>query len=171
MKRYAIVAALAILGAACGSSNPTSPSDGPVVFTVALAASSEVPPVTNADRDARGTATITFSVPRDSAGVVTGAGTVNFSAQVSGFPPGTVVRAAHIHPGATGVNGSVLVSTGLTAAEAITLADGTGTLTFSGIALKQEDAQAIVSNPAGYYFNIHTALTPGGAVRGQLVRQ
>ena len=171
MKRYAIVAALALLGAACGDDSPTSPSDGPVVFTVALAASSEVPPVTNADRDARGTATITLTAPRDSAGVVTGAGTANFSAQVSGFPPGTIVRAAHIHPGATGVNGSPLVDTGLTPANPITLADGTGTLTFSGITVSQVNAQAIINNPAGYYFNVHTALTPGGAVRGQLVRQ
>ena len=171
MKRYAIVAALAILGAACGSNNPTSPSDGPVVFTVALAASNEVPPVTNADSQARGTATITITAPRDSAGVVTGPGTANFSAQVSGFPPGTVARAAHIHPGAAGVNGSPLVDTGLTPATAITLADGTGTLTFSGIAVTQANAQAIISNPAGFYFNIHTVLTPGGAVRGQLVRQ
>ena len=171
MKRYAIVAALAILGAACDSNNPTSPSDGPVVFTAALAASNEVPPVTNADRDARGTVTITMTAPRDSAGVVTGPGTANFSAQVSGFPPGTAARAAHIHPGAAGVNGSPLVDTGLTPATAITLADGTGTLTFSGIAVTQEQAQAIIGNPAGFYFNVHTVLTPGGAVRGQLVRQ
>ena len=171
MKRYAIVAALALLGAACGDDNPTSPSDGPVVFSVALAASSEVPPITNADREARGTMTITFSVPLDSAGVVTGAGTANFSAQVSGFPPGTIVRGAHIHPGAAGVNGPVLVNTGLSAANQITLADGTGTLTFSAIPVSQVDAQAIVSNPAGYYFNVHTGLNPGGAIRGQLVRQ
>jgi hypothetical protein len=37
--------------------------------------------------------------------------------------------------------------------------------------VSQADAQAIISNPSGYYFNIHTALTPGGAIRGQLVKQ
>jgi hypothetical protein len=170
MKRYALVVAVAVLAAACGDS-PTDPSDGPVVFTSALAASNEVPPVTNADRDARGTVTITFSVPRDSAGVVTGPGTVNFSAQMSAFPPGTVARAAHIHPGAAGVNGSPLVNTPLSPATAITLADGTGSMNFSDVPISQADAQAIVSNPAGYYFNIHTNLTPGGAIRGQLVKQ
>ena len=51
MKRYALVVAVAVLGAACGDS-PTDPSEGPVVFTSSLAASNEVPPVTNADRDA-----------------------------------------------------------------------------------------------------------------------
>jgi hypothetical protein len=29
----------------------------------------------------------------------------------------------------------------------------------------------ILANPAGFYFNAHTVLNPGGAVRGQLVRQ
>jgi hypothetical protein len=170
MKRYALVVAVAVLGAACGDS-PTDPSEGPVVFTSSLAASNEVPPVTNADRDARGTVTITFNVPRDSAGVVTGPGTVNFSAQMSGFPPGSVARAAHIHPGAAGVNGSPLVNTPLSPATAITLGDGTGSLNFSDVQISQADAQAIVNNPAGYYFNIHTNLTPGGAIRGQLVKQ
>jgi hypothetical protein len=39
------------------------------------------------------------------------------------------------------------------------------------VAVSQADAQAIINNPAGYYFNVHTALTPGGAIRGQLVKQ
>jgi hypothetical protein len=30
---------------------------------------------------------------------------------------------------------------------------------------------AIVANPAGFYFNVHTTLNPGGAVRGQLSAQ
>ncbi|MBA2305270.1 MAG: CHRD domain-containing protein [Acidobacteria bacterium] len=30
---------------------------------------------------------------------------------------------------------------------------------------------AIISNPAGWYFNVHSTLNPTGAVRGQLVRQ
>jgi hypothetical protein len=29
----------------------------------------------------------------------------------------------------------------------------------------------IIANPNGYYFNVHSALNPGGAVRAQLVRQ
>jgi hypothetical protein len=27
-----------------------------------------------------------------------------------------------------------------------------------------------MANPSGYYFNVHTALNPTGAIRGQLVR-
>ena len=37
--------------------------------------------------------------------------------------------------------------------------------------LDQADATNIVANPAGFYFNVHTAINPGGAVRGQLVKQ
>ena len=32
-------------------------------------------------------------------------------------------------------------------------------------------AQQIIDNPNGYYFNVHTTLNPGGAARGQLVKQ
>jgi len=28
----------------------------------------------------------------------------------------------------------------------------------------------VLNNPAGHYFNMHSALNPGGVVRGQLVR-
>jgi hypothetical protein len=170
MKRIALLAILTAI-AGCGSSSPTTPTNGPIVFTAALSAANEVPPVTNADANGRGTATITLTAPRDSTGAVTGAGTMNFSAQLSGFPAGTVVRAAHIHPGAAGVPGGVLIDTGLTPAAAITLADGTGALNFTNVDVSQVNAQAIVSNPAGYYFNVHTSVNPGGAVRGQLAKQ
>jgi hypothetical protein len=170
MKRIALLAVLTAV-AACGSDSPTNPTSGPIVFTAALSAANEVPPITNADANGRGTATITLTAPRDSSGAVTGAGTMNFVIQLTGFPAGTVVRAAHIHPGEAGKNGSPLVDTKLTAANPVTLADGTGTLTFSNIDVSQTDGQAIATNPAGFYFNAHTALNTGGAVRGQLVKQ
>lgn len=170
MKRIVLLAVLTAI-AGCGSSSPTSPNSGPIVFTAALSAANEVPAVTNADANGRGTATMTLNVPRDSAGAITGGGTMNFAVPLSGFPAGTEVRLAHIHPGAVGVNGSPLVNTGLTAASPVILSDGTGTLTFTNVDISQVNAQAIVANPAGYYFNAHTAANPGGAVRGQLVKQ
>lgn len=67
--------------------------------------------------------------------------------------------AAHIHHGAAGVNGPVVVpftapgadgnSSGCTAASAALISD-------------------IIANPAGYYVNVHTKEHPGGAIRSQL---
>jgi hypothetical protein len=48
-----------------------------------------------------------------------------------------------------------------------------GAVTFTKSAITPADiatAQAVLNNPAGFYFNVHTTLNPGGAVRGQLVR-
>jgi hypothetical protein len=174
MKRSAVAVAIAIALAACGSNNstPTSPSPtGPITFTVQMSAANEVPAVTNSESGGRGTATITFNVTRDATGAVTGGGTANFSVQLTGFPAGSVAILAHIHPGAVGVNGSPLVNTGLSPSAPIVMGDGTGTLTLTNVAVTTEQAQAVVANPAGFYFNVHTSVNPGGAVRGQLVRQ
>jgi hypothetical protein len=175
MKRFAAIGIALMMAAACGSDSPTTPSNntGPIVFTAQLSAANEVPPIANADANARGSATITFNVSRDPAtGGVNGGGTVNFSAPVTAFPAGTQLRAAHIHTGASGIPGGVLIDTGLSAANAITVdANGAATVTFNNINISQGDATNIVANPAGFYFNIHSALNPGGAVRGQLVKQ
>ena len=173
MKRSAVIAAIGIALAACGSNNtPTSPSPtGPITFTVAMTAANEVPPITNSESGGRGTATITFNVQRDGTGAVVGGGNVSFSLQMSGFPPGTAAVAAHIHPGAVGVNGNPLVRTNLSAAAPILMADGSATTTLPDVPITAADAQAIVANPAGYYFNVHTAVNPNGAIRGQLVKQ
>ena len=102
MKRYAIIAAAGILAAGCGSKSPTTPSGPPntIVFTAALSAANEVPPITNADVNARGTATVTFNLTRDSAGTITAA-TVNYVYSVSGFP---AVLYSSVPPSATMVN-------------------------------------------------------------------
>ena len=172
MKRAAILMIALGLTVACDDDNntPAGPSNtGPIIFTAQLSAQNEVPAITNAESGGRGTATITFNVPRDASGNITGGGSATFSIQLTGFPGGSVARAAHIHPGAAGVNGGVLVDTTLTAASPITLAaDGTGTLSLTQPSLTQTDATNITANPAGFYFNVHTVLNGGGAIRGQL---
>jgi hypothetical protein len=40
----------------------------------------------------------------------------------------------------------------------------------NGINVPADKAAAILANPAGHYFNVHTALNPNGAMRGQLSR-
>ena len=63
------------------------------------------------------------------------------------------------------------MDTTLTAASPLVIADGSGTITLSNANLTQQQATDVAANPANYYFNVHTALNPAGAVRGQLARQ
>lgn len=172
MRRFAIFALALTLGApACDDDSPTGPSNaGPIVFTAELRASNEVPAVSNAESNGQGTATITFSVPRDGSGNVTGDGTWNVQAAISGLTNESFIRLAHIHTGAAGVGGPVFVDTRLTPANQIPTPGGAATINFEGVQITQTQAQTVLNNPAGYYFNMHSPLNPGGVVRGQLVR-
>lgn len=170
MKGFAIIAAITALSAGCAKSS-TSPSTPPPTnptFTADLRPANEVPPVTNAESGGSGQVTITLIVTRDSANAVTAA-TANFVANFSGFPAGTTLTGAHIHPGAAGSNGGVVVNTAIAQGE-IVFANGTGSLSKTVTGVDPAVATAILNNPAGYYFNVHTALNPGGVARGQLVR-
>ena len=100
------------------------------------------------DPDGSGTATIT--VDTDTLEVCWEIATSNIADAV----------ASHIHEGAAGVNGGVVV--------------GLDTDGFSGSSsgcTAGPDAatlQAIIDNPSGYYVNVHTADFGPGAIRGQL---
>jgi hypothetical protein len=160
----------------CGSTTPTTPTvttpPTTLVFTATLSALNEVPALasTNAEIGARGNATITMHVTRDAAGAIT-AGTVDVVATFTGFPNGTIATVAHIHTGAAGVGGGVLVAMVPSAGE-VTMPNGSGSYVHSGFAISPIDsANLIIANPAGFYFNVHTQVNPGGAVRGQLVLQ
>ena len=61
--------------------------------------------------------------------------------------------AAHIHIGAAGVNGPVRI-------------DFSGALSGSVV---DADVASVLADPTNFYVNVHTAVYPGGAVRGQLV--
>lgn len=168
MRKLLMIACLAV--AACGEDTPTKPA-GPTTtdtsFVLTLTAQNEVPAITNAEAGASGTATIVFHVTRDTAGTVT-ASTVDFSVILDHFPAGSTARLSHIHTGAAGVSGPVLVDTGLSPAAPIAMPAGTGTFSFTGVAISPENAAAVLANPAGYYLNVHTVLNGAGAVRGQL---
>jgi hypothetical protein len=172
MRRFAIFALALTLGApACDDDSPTGPSNsGPIVFTAELRASNEVPAVSNAESNGQGTATITFSVPRDGSGNVTGEGTWNVQAVISGLTNDSFIRASHIHNAPAGQNAGIFVDTKLTPANQIPTPGGAATINFEGVDITQSQAQAVLNNPAGYYFNMHSPLNPAGVVRGQLVR-
>jgi hypothetical protein len=164
----AVVVGLCLLGAvSCDDS--TAPSNLPIVMSASLSPANEVPPIANAENTGHGAAQITFNVTRDGTGAITG-GTADFHFQLSGFPSSTTIILAHIHPGAAGVNGGVIVNTGLVTASPVQQTDGVLVFSATGIAVPAATIQAIVNNPAGYYFNVHSPTNPGGVARGQLGR-
>jgi hypothetical protein len=111
----------------------------PVNFVGSLLGSNEV---ANGDPDGSGVAAITIDP-------VTGAASWQISTANVGTP-----TAAHIHRAAAGVNGPVVFDFG-------------AQLTGSGV-MSLTLAAEILANPSNFYFNVHTATNPSGAVRGQL---
>jgi CHRD domain len=100
------------------------------------------------DPDGAGTATIRLRL---------GQGQVCFMLTASNIIlPAT---AAHIHTGAAGVAGPVLVPL---------VAPDAGGTSQGCVATPRATVKAILQNPAGYYVNIHTTDYPAGAIRGQL---
>jgi len=170
MKRLSLLSiALGMFVSACGSSSSTSPTTPTnPTFTATLLPANEVPAIVGAEAAGSGTATVTMVTTKDSAGNVTAA-TATFVVNLSGFPAGTPINIAHIHQAAAGVNGSVVVNSGLTAGQTV-LTTGSGGFTASNLTVDPALANLILTNPAGFYFNVHSTLNPGGVARGQLVR-
>jgi hypothetical protein len=170
MNRFsAVIVGLSMLATGCGDSAPTAPTQGTTTtstFTVPLSATNEVPAITNADAGGSGTVVIALTVTKDGGGNITSA-TANFQISVNGFPAGTRVTDAHIHNAPAGSNGGVQVNVGLASGE-LGITNGSGSITKNGVNVPADRAAAILGNRAGFYFNVHTALNPDGAVRGQL---
>jgi hypothetical protein len=172
MKRLAFVllAAVVVFMPACSDDNPTNPTGAlPLRFTADLRASNEVPAITNVDKDATGTMTLTVTVIRDSANNITAVQSAEFVVSMAGFPAATSLVGAHIHQAPAGQNATIFINTGLAAGE-VSLSTGSGSFNKSPGGVTVEQVQALVANPAGNYFNVHTAVNPGGAIRGQLSR-
>lgn len=98
------------------------------------------------DTDGTGTATISLNPA---------AGEVCYTISVANIAAAT---AAHIHTGAAGVAGPVLVGLAPPASGTISGCTSASPATVQGIA----------ANPGGFYVNVHNAEFPNGAVRGQL---
>ena len=161
MNRWLVIAlAMCVFGAGCGDDNDSvGPSSPALVFSALLSPANEVPPVTNSESSGRGAAQITFS-----------GSTAHFYFSLTGFPADTRIVGAHIHPGAAGVNGPVALGTPITAAAPVPL-ENNGAIEYTAtVAVDPAFVQQIVNNPAGFYFNVHSPLNPGGFTRGQLQR-
>ena len=142
-----------------------------IVFTAVLSATQEVAPVVvdPTERGTTGSAFITLTVTR-SGGVITAASS-RFDVSLSGMAANSVIILSHIHEGAAGVNGPIRVDSLISPAAPVPTQGGAAAYTRSGLATTNAIAQAIIDNPGGFYFNVHTALSPQGVARGQLVRQ
>lgn len=109
-----------------------------------LTGSAEVPGP--GDPDGSGTAELTLNQ---------GQGLIQFEITVSNIAPPT---AAHIHIGAAGVAGGVVVN--------LDIANNGLSGSVGGI--DRDLIKAIRQNPENYYINVHNSDFPPGAVRGQL---
>ena len=114
----------------------------PQMLTASLSSSNEVG---GAGSSLTGTATVTVDA---SSGKVCAKVTSNVAGAV----------AMHIHKGASGANGPVVVALDVKSINGASIC-ATATTAI---------ATAIAADPAGYYVNIHTPAKPAGAVRGQL---
>ena len=123
-----------------------SPTEGGTALTAGLTGAAEAPGP--GDTDGSGSATIRLRA---------GQGQICFELTVQNVT--LPAAAAHIHEGAAGVPGPVVVT--LTAPDATGMSSGCVTVPRPLVA-------DILANPAGYYVNVHTTDFQDGAVRGQL---
>ncbi len=134
------VAAAAMLAA------PAPTADGGRKLGASLTGSAEIPGP--GDSDGGATASVTVNVGKKQ---------VCYTLSINGIDTATM---AHIHKGASGVAGPVVVS--LTAPAT---GKSTGCATVPG-----DLAIDILKSPANYYVNVHTIAFPDGALRGQLAK-
>ena len=154
MRRNALPLAV-LLAAGLAASACEDATEGQEIFTTTLSGAHEVP--------VRSTAGNGFSQ------IVIDGDRVHYAVEIDDI---NNVFAAHIHTGATGVNGPVRVTffsaAPLTVSEKHILAEGTFTASdVSGISF----ADLLAAIRAGTtYVNVHTTAFPGGEIRGQLAR-
>ena len=129
------VSGAAMLVAGCAGMSPTR--GGPVT----LSGSSQVPPVTTT---ATGTSTISVNGYKSIFGTVT--------------TSGVVATAAHIHMGAAGTNGPVIIPL-IKAGDNLWVLPSNASLS---------DGQLFAYNLGELYVNVHSAANPAGEIRGQL---
>ena len=137
-----LVAGILLTGYACNNDDDDD-SLGKDTFTATLNGMNEVPPNNSA---ATGTATLTYN--RD---------TRIFSVIVEYI--GIDVMGGHIHKGAANVSGDVVFPF-------VTL---TSPLGYSSLQLTDAEEKDLYDQL--YYVNLHSALFPGGEIRGQLIKQ
>jgi hypothetical protein len=171
MKRFALWVLMTALtiSAAMSLMMPSAKAET-IVFTAQMLAANEVAPVavSPTEQGTQGQAIVTMDTVMSGSTITSAVS--RFDVTLSGMAGNTVIILAHIHEGAAGVNGPIRVDSGLSPAAPVPTAGGAASFSRSNLATTPAVATAIIANPAGWYFNVHTALSPGGVARGQLVR-
>lgn len=144
MNRSRKLSALAVLLTALGTTMGTAGAASAKTLRASMDGRQEVP---KGDPDGRGSAVITTDRAR---------GRVCF--RITMTKVGTVA-AGHIHKGARGKAGGVVVSL---------FAKPTGRPSGCAKGVSKALIRDLERNPSRYYVNVHNARHPGGAVRGQL---
>jgi hypothetical protein len=153
----AVVLGVSALLSACGGGGgvegvvpAASVTSSATVFSADLNLAQEVPvPITPAGGIPSGSGTATLDpVTRLLSGSFT---TVNLVG----------AGAAHIHDGDVGIAGPIVIPL-----QELPLGSGTWVVPANTVLT---DAQIARLRAGGYYVNIHTALNPGGEIRGQLI--
>jgi len=137
-------------------------ASGPETFRAKLDVASEVPPPSVGSASPSGTATFTNN-----------GGSIAYQVTVTGLS--SAFAAAHIHGGAEGALGLVVVPLALTAGPDGKSATGEGVIEASAIKGTNPDASPMTMNDlvaalrsGGTYVNVHTAGNPKGEIRGQI---
>lgn len=92
---------------------------------------------------------------------------IEYAISVTGL---TAVNGAHIHLGAAGVNGPIIINllNPVTAGGAANGVIATGTITNVNNANVSLDSLRVLFNNGNAYVNVHTTQFPGGAIRDQV---
>ncbi|MCU1504075.1 MAG: hypothetical protein JWM12_3429 [Ilumatobacteraceae bacterium] len=137
-------AAVMIPALASGGARTSSTAELSAPYVTSLSGAAEFPGPGDADGD--GAASVTVNA---------GTGQICVDLRVGNIQPAVM---AHIHRGAAGVAGPVVVP----------LTAPSGPTSSQCVLAAVDLAAEIVANPAGFYVNVHTADFPNGAIRGQL---
>jgi CHRD domain len=141
-----MLVALALLGLAAGAAMAGAQGRSNE-FTASMTGGKEVP--TKGPANARGTFRVEFE-----------RGQACYRLSVRGL--GARPIAAHIHRGASGVAGGIVIDL------KPTFRGTSPRVSEKCVAARASVVSAIRRNPSGYYANVHTATHPAGAARGQL---
>jgi hypothetical protein len=135
-----------------------------------MSPANENPPIPS---DVSGVSQAVVIVTRDDSGALT-SGQVIFDINYN-FGKPTTVTGFHIHNGLVGVNGPVIISTGLSGGNPlmVTAANGAGTFRKTvEVNMANPDQVAtlngLLTQPDNYYINMHTVEFGGGLIRDQL---